>query len=87
METNDPLATELWALSERLVARGDPGGAELVRQAIEKLPPGEPELFEALSEIAEHPGPNADDAAWWRVERARAALLKARGEQSQGETA
>ena len=31
-------------------------------------------MMEALDEIAEHPGPNADDAAWCRVDRARAAL-------------
>ncbi len=34
-------------------------------------------LREALAEIAEHPGPNADDAAWMRVEVARDALKTA----------
>ena len=32
-------------------------------------------MREALREIAEHPGPNADEAAWVRVEWARRALL------------
>lgn len=31
-------------------------------------------LEEALSEIAEHPGPHADEAAWARVEWAREVL-------------
>lgn len=33
-------------------------------------------LGRALEAIAEHPGPNADDACWCRVEDARAAIGK-----------
>lgn len=31
-------------------------------------------MREALEDIAEHPGPNADDAAWCRHDRAKEAL-------------
>jgi hypothetical protein len=33
-------------------------------------------LRAVLKEIAEHPGPHADEATFWRSERARAALPK-----------
>lgn len=38
------------------------------------------DLMEALRDIAEHPGQNADEAAHWRADLARAAISKAKGE-------
>jgi len=38
-----------------------------------------PDLLEALKLIAAHPGPHADESAWYRVDVARAAMAKAAG--------
>lgn len=51
--------------------------AALIVHSVNNYPALEKEverLREALGEIAAHPGPNADDAAWHRVEVAKAAL-------------
>ena len=48
--------------------------AVILARALLATSSAERRMREALDEIAEHPGPNADDAAWCRVDRARAAL-------------
>lgn len=67
VKCNNPIcgaAVRLWGKREGAIAAWN-------RRSSSKAARG---MREALEDIAEHPGPNADDAAWCRHDRAKEAL-------------
>lgn len=70
---------QIYADGDRAVCLVQQKIDKAVEDANARLIAAAPDLLEALEEIALHPGPNADEAAWWRVDRAREAIAKASG--------